>query len=159
MLDHSLDDSESGPTVASVPARDWSGGKSELRDLQESSSCWACTTHESTQSSPLFAPNAPNTLQFPCFTFFCFFDSRLLTTHIRAKGACDVHNRGEALFCLPLRPRDSCILGLCNSHSEHRGRVTATKRMPDLYLWTTAMCLAMRRPRIAEGGWKTSTAL
>ena len=106
-----------------------------------------------------FAPNAPNTLQFPCFTFFCFFDSRLLTTHIRAKGACDVHNRGEALFCLPLRPRDSCILGLCNSHSEHRGRVTATKRMPDLYLWTTAMCLAMRRPRIAEGGWKTSTAL
>jgi hypothetical protein len=67
MLDDSLDDSESGPTVASVPACGWSHGKAELRDLQESSSRWACTTHVSTDSSPLFATTQHNFLVSPSF--------------------------------------------------------------------------------------------
>jgi hypothetical protein len=100
MLDHSLDDSESGPTVASVPARDWSGGiavQAELRDLQESSSCWACTTHESRR---VFTSLCPTLNAISLFHLLLLL--RLTTSddiHTDKGRARDVHNRGEALLC------------------------------------------------------------
>ena len=131
MLDHSLDDSECGPTIAPVPAHDWSHGIAEIRDLQESSSRRACTTHVSTESSPLFAPTLRNFLVSPSFASSTHNSDDMYTGKGRAR---DVHNRGGALFCLLFLPRDSCKLGLCNSHRELRGQMTTDKRMQELYL-------------------------
>lgn len=96
MLDHSLDDSECGPTIAPVPAHDWSHGIAEIRDLQESSSRRACTTHVSTESSPLFAPTQRNFLVSPSFASSTHNSDDIHTDKGRAR---DEHSRGEALFC------------------------------------------------------------
>ena len=72
-----------------------------------------------------------NFLVSPSFASSTHNSDDMYTDKGRAR---DVHNRGGALFCLLFLPRDSCKLGLCNSHRELRGQMTTDKRMQDLYL-------------------------